>query len=112
MDNQYRLIVNTDVRSPSGTAEPDAALEMLSTLELRADPRSLGADKGYDTRDFVADVRALGFTPHAAQQIQLATLARFDGRATRHLRYAVGQRIRKRVQEGLAGTRSSGGGGN
>ena len=50
-DNRHGLIVATDVRSPSGTAEREAGAEMLTvvTAEPRARRRTLGADKGYDT---------------------------------------------------------------
>lgn len=101
MDNRHGLIVNTDVRSPSGTAERDAALEMLSTLEPHSRRRTVGADKGYDTRDFVADVRALDFTPHVAQHISSRHPSAIDGRTTRHPGYAISQRVRKRVEEGF-----------
>ena len=62
-------MVATDVRAPGYHAERDAALEMLTTLEPRAGQRTLGADKGYDEREFVEGVRACGFTPHVAQNI-------------------------------------------
>jgi len=69
-ENRHGLIVQTDVRSPSSDAERDAALEMLTMLEaprgLRGRRRTIGADKGYDTDDFIAAVRTLGFTPHVS----------------------------------------------
>ena len=60
MENRHGLIVGTDVRSPSGDAEREAALAMLRRLPRRRRRRTLGADKGYDSGDFVAGVRALG----------------------------------------------------
>ncbi|MGI8843526.1 MAG: IS5 family transposase [Gemmatimonadaceae bacterium] len=99
MDNRYGLIAGTDVRSPSGTAERDAAVEMLSMLEPCARRRTVGADKGYDTCDFVADVRALGFTPHVAQHISSRHPSAIDRRTTRQPGYAISQRIRKRIEE-------------
>jgi transposase len=101
MENRYGLVVCTDVRSPSGTAERDAALEMLTTLESTARRRTLAADKGYDTQDFVAGVRALGITPHVAQHISSRHPSAIDGRTTRHDGYTISQRIRKRVEEGF-----------
>jgi hypothetical protein len=61
------------------------------------DSRS-GADKGYDTRDFVAAARLLGVTPHVAQNTTNRASA-IDGRTTRHAGYAVSQQRRKRVEE-------------
>jgi IS5 family transposase len=57
---------------------------------------TLGADKGYDTADFVADLRAINVTPHVAAKKKGSAL---DGRTTRHAGYAVSQRIRKRIEE-------------
>ena len=65
-ENRHGLIVQTDVRSPSGYAEREAALAMVRRLPRRRRRRTLGADKGYDTPDFIAGVRALGFTPHVS----------------------------------------------
>src|SRR5262249_7623619 len=57
-----------------------------------------GADKGYDTRDFVTRCRALHITPHVAQHTTNRRSA-LDGRTTRHAGYRVSQRVRKRVEE-------------
>jgi transposase len=110
MDNRHGLIVATDVRSPAHHAEPDAAVEMLTTLEPRARRRTLGADKGYDRPEFVAGVRACHTTPHVAQNIH-ATKPRsaIDVRTTRHAGYAVSQRKRKRVEEGFGWGKTIGG---
>ena len=58
----------------------------------------MGGDKGYDTRDCVADLRRRGVTPHVAQNSKGRSSA-IDGRTTRHAGYAISQRIRKRVEE-------------
>src|SRR5438128_2070077 len=60
---------------------------------------TLGADKGYDTRDFVAAVRLLGVTPHVAQNTGHRRRSAIDDRTTRHAGYAVSQQRRKRVEE-------------
>ena len=62
----------------------------------RAPRSTLGADKNYDTRDFVAAMR--GVTPHVAQHTNGRRSA-IDGRTTRHPGYAVSQRLRKRIEE-------------
>ena len=59
---------------------------------------TLGADKGYDTRDFVADLRALPVTPQVAQNTTRRRSA-IDGRTTRHPGYEESQQRRKRVEE-------------
>jgi transposase len=69
MDNRHGLVVATDVRPPAYEAERDAAVEMLTTLESRSRRRTLGADKGYDTDDFVDGVRQCHTTPHVTPNV-------------------------------------------
>ena len=110
MDNRHGLVVATDVRSPSGPAERDAAAEMLTTLEPRARRRTLGADKAYDTTDFVADVRACHTTPHVSQNIHARRLtSAIDDRTTRHAGFDVSQMKRKLVEEGFGWGKTIGG---
>ena len=71
---------------------------MLARLPTRKRRRTVAGDKNYDTKDFVADVRGLGFTPHVAQNTTNRRSA-IDGRTTRHAGHVVSQRIRKRVEE-------------
>ena len=97
MENRNGLAVGGCVIPASGYAERAAALELLGALE-RGGRVTLGADKGYDTRDFVAAARLLGVTPHVAQNTTRRASA-LDGRTTRHAGYAVSQRRRKRVEE-------------
>jgi hypothetical protein len=59
---------------------------------------TLGADKAYDTEDFVNELRSMKVTPHVAQNTSGLSSA-IDGRTTRHVGYAVSQRIRKRIEE-------------
>src|SRR5947209_7025164 len=97
MENRNGLAVGSCVIPANGHAERAAALELLGALE-REGRVTLGADKGYDTRDFVAAARLLGVTPHVAQNTTRRASA-LDGRTTRHAGYAVSQRRRKRVEE-------------
>ena len=102
MDNRHGLVVATHVTHPGYTAEWDAALEMLSTLEPRARRRTLGADKGYDQPAFVAAVRALHTTPHVAPNIHpTKPTSALDGRTLRHPGYTLSQRKRKLVEQGF-----------
>ncbi len=97
-ENRHGFIVDTAVTSATGTAERDAALAMLGELPLTTQHVTVGADKGYDTRAWVAAVRTLGITPHVAQHTTHRRSA-IDGRTTRHPGYAVSQRCRKKVEQ-------------
>ncbi|MEO5813727.1 MAG: IS5 family transposase [Gemmatimonadaceae bacterium] len=110
MDNRHGLIVATDVRAPSYEAERDAAVEMLATMEPTTRRRTVGADKGYDTPDFVAGARACHTTPHVAQNIHAKKpRSAVDGRTTRHDGYDVSQVKRKLVEEGFGWGKTIGG---
>ncbi|MEI6732287.1 MAG: IS5 family transposase [archaeon] len=97
-ENRNGLIVNTEVFQANGTAERDAALIMLEQLPgtRRA---TVGADKGYDTKDFVAECRHLNVTPHVAQNVKRNGGSAIDGRTIRHDGYGISQRKRKRIEE-------------
>jgi transposase len=97
MENRNGLVVDTRVTEAQGRAEREAALDMLQSIPGQH-RRTVGADKGYDTRDFVAQVRSLAVTPHVAQNTSRRRSA-IDGRTTRHPGYSVSQRVRKRVEE-------------
>lgn len=98
MENRNGLIVEVRVTHATGTAEREAALEMLKDYELRAPRVTLGADKGYDAAEFVEDLRDLAVTPHIAQNDTNRRSA-LDGRTTRHAGYDISQRKRKRIEE-------------
>ena len=60
---------------------------------------TVGADKGYDTKDFVKEMRGMNATPHVAQNLKRPGGSAIDGRTTRHEGYQVSQRKRKRIEE-------------
>ena len=95
-ENRNGLIVGVELTEANGFAEREAALRMLDRCVLG--PATLGADRGYDTRDFVARCRQRGVTPHVAQH-STGRRSAIDGRTTRHPGYLVSQRLRKRVEE-------------
>ena len=97
-ENRNGLIVNTEVFQANGTAERDAALVMLEQI-AGARRVTVGADKGYDTKDFVAECRHLNVTPQVAQNVNRNGGSAIDGRTTRHEGYAISQRKRKRIEE-------------
>lgn len=97
-ENRNGLIVGTEVFQANGTAERDAALVMLE--QIPGGRRvTVGADKAYDTRDFVGECRHMKVTPHVAQNVKRSGGSAIDERTTRHDGYAVSQRKRKRVEE-------------
>jgi transposase len=96
MENRHGLAVAASTTRATGTAERDAGEAMMAGLD-RAARSTLGGDKNYDTRDFVAAMRRLGVTPHVAQHTNGRRSA-IDGRTTRHPGYEVSQRIRKRIE--------------
>jgi transposase len=97
MENRHGLVVDTRLTLATGKAEREAALEMVSVVSGRK-RITLGADKGYDTADFVDSLRQLRATPHVAQNNRGRRSA-IDQRTVRHPGYAVSQRMRKRVEE-------------
>ena len=98
MENRNGLIVDTELFQATGTAERYAALVMLERIE-GVGQVTVGADKGYDTKDFVAECRNLNVTPHVAQNLNRPGGSAIDGRTTRHAGYAISQRKRKRIEE-------------
>lgn len=100
MENRNGLIVEAEVLHATGTAEREAALLMIDRLPATSRRRTLGADKGYDTKDFVAALRERDVTPHVAQNTSGRRSA-IDARTTRHPGYAVSQRKRKQVEQGF-----------
>ncbi len=107
-ENRHGLVVDVELTQADGYAERDAALTMLErSVQGRA---TLGADRAYDTRDFVWDLRALGVTPHVAQN-ERGRRSAIDGRTTRHPGYRQSQRRRKRVEEVFGWIKTVGAGG-
>jgi transposase len=106
MENRNGLVVGVDVRHASGTGERDGALELVDAhLERGA---TLGADKGYDTQEFVAALEQRGIDPHIARNTSGRRSA-IDGRSARSRGYAMSQQIRKRIEQGFGWTKTIGG---
>jgi transposase len=105
MENRNGLVVDMTLTQATGTAEREAALAMLTNVP-GSHRITLGADKNYDTRDFVKVCRNWNVTPHVA--CRQSTI--IDGRTTRHAGYQQSQRIRKRVEEIFGWIKTVGGG--
>lgn len=98
MENRSGLVVGAVVTHADGFGERVAALAMLDTLPGKG-PKTVGADKGYDMRDFVAGCRERGVTPHVASNVAHQGGSAIDGRTTRHASYRASQVVRKRIEE-------------
>jgi transposase len=107
MEHRSGLIVQATVTPADGHGERDAALTMVERLPGRH-RITLAADKGYDTRDFIAGLRGMGVTPHVAQHTT-GRRSTIDARTTRHPGYAVSQRKRKLVEQGFGWMKTVGG---
>ena len=105
MENRHGLIVDAETTLADGHAEREAALVMIDRTCPGDRPVTLGADKGYDTRDFVEDLRALNVAPHVAAKVKGSAL---DGRTTRHAGYQASQRKRKRIEEAFGWAKTIG----
>ena len=98
MENRHGLIVGATATRASGHAERLAALHLIEPYAGRAQRVTVGADKGFDAQDFVAELREVNAIPHVARNDNGRRSA-IDGRTTRHPGYAVSLRIRKRIEE-------------
>jgi len=97
IENRHGLIVDVRTTHATGRAEREAAEVMIGKVS-GGGRVTLGSDKAYDAAEHVAALRAIGVTPHVAQNLSGRRSA-IDGRTTRHPGYAVSQRIRKRIEE-------------
>ncbi len=115
MEDRQSMIVDAMVTQTDGTAERDAALLMLygrwrnrSRRGLRG-PMSVGADKAYETRDFVDTAREMGARPHVAQNSKRSGAIGMDGRTTRPESYAVSQDKRRLIERASGWMKQAGG---
>ncbi len=107
MENRNGLVVQADLTQADGHAERKAALDMINRHSPGSTRRlTLGADKGYDSTDFVADLCQMIVTPHIAQKARYPAVA---GRTTRNPGYAVSQRRRTKIEEPFGGAKTVGG---
>ncbi len=108
MENRSGLAVAGTLTLATGYAEREAALALLQqTRALRGQHATLGADRAYDTADFVRAVRAQGLTPHVAQNTTNRRSA-IDGRTTRHPGYLESGFARRRIERVFGWTKTIG----
>ena len=107
MENRSGLIVQADLTQADGHAERRAAIDMLHRHSPGSTRRlTLAADRGYDSADFVAELRQMVVTPHVAQKSRHSAI---DGRTTRHPGYAKSQRCRKKIEDPFGWAKTVGG---
>ena len=105
MENRNGLVVEACLTHADGHAERNAALTMLEPRADRPSRITVGADKGFDTEDFVNELRSMNVTPHVAAKAKGSAI---DGRTTRHAGYVISQRIRKRIEEAFGWSKTVG----
>jgi hypothetical protein len=107
MENRNGLIVQADLTQADGHAERRSALDMIERHSPGSTRRlTLGADKGFDSADFVANLRRMCVTPHVAQKARHSAI---DRRTTRHAGYAASLKRRKKIEEPFGWAKTVGG---
>src|SRR5262249_51010897 len=99
-ENRNGFVVEAELRQVSGMVERETAKDMIVRYSPGAKRITVGADKGFDTADFVSDMRDFNVTPHVAQNTT-NRLSAIDGRTIRHCGYEVSQQ--KRIVAAIAG---------
>lgn len=109
IENRNGLLMNFVIDTADGYAERGSAIAMLDESVPGSKRITLGADKAYDTRDFVEVCRDRNVTPHVAQNVSRPGGSAIDGKTTRHKGYAVSQTKRKIVEEVFGWAKTVGG---
>ena len=114
IENRNGLVVGGIISQATGTAERQTALDLIDGRRYRGRRITLGADKAYDVRQFVHDLRDRSVTPHIAidGHVRIRGAPRktaIDRRTTRHVGYEISQRCRKRIEEVFGWIKSSAG---
>jgi len=115
MENRHGMIVDALVTQADGTAEREAALILMyrrwrkHRRQGRRGPLSVGADKAYDTQQFVRLMREMNIRPHVAQNLKRSGGSSIDGRTTRHASYDISQRKRPLIEKVFGWMKQTGG---
>jgi hypothetical protein len=115
-ENRHGLIVGVAVTEANGTAEREAAVDLVDGFRGLAgwDPATVRMDKGYDAGELLLELEARGIEPHAAmvkppRPVGAAPAGKRDRVAARHrlasrlggVGYRLSQKCRKKVEEGF-----------
>lgn len=109
MENRNGLLMDIRVEEANGYAEREAALQMLESTAPGSRRATVAADRGYDTRDFIAACRRLAVTPHVVQHRNARRSSAIDRRTTRHRGYAISLVIRRRIEQVFGWLKTIGG---
>jgi len=115
MENRTGMIVDAMVTQADGAAEREAAMILThrqyqrNRKRGRCGPMTLGADKAYDTRDFVGILRQMNVRPHVAQNVNRSGGSAIDRRTTRHAGYEISQRKRPLIEKAFGWMKQTGG---
>ncbi|WP_313760431.1 IS5 family transposase [Rhizobium sp.] len=105
MENRHGLLVDARLTEASGYAERVTSPHMIGPFTGRTEAITLGADRAYDTKDVVKDLRSMKVNPHVAQNVNGRRSA-IDGRTTCHPGYGVSLRMGKRIAEAFGGIKT------
>jgi transposase len=115
IENRNGMIVDAMLTQADGRAEREAAM-ILTYRQYqrnrnwrRRGPMTLGADKAYDTRDFVSILRQMNVRPHVAQNVNRSGGSAIDKRTTRHAGYQISQRKRPLIEKAFGWMKQTGG---
>lgn len=111
MENRNGLCADFTIHDPIAEPEPAVALQQVQAhqkLHEGVQVKTLGADKGYHRKDFVAGCREENIAPHVACKEKVKAPG-LDGRTTTRESYRISQRIRKRVEEIFGWVKTVGG---
>ena len=115
IENRNGMIVDALLTQSDGMAERDAAM-ILAYRQYqrncrcgRRGPMTLGADKAYDTRDFVNILRQMNVRPHVAQNVKRSGGSAIDKRTSRHAGYRISQRKRPLIEKAFGWMKQTGG---
>jgi len=98
MENRNGMIVQAQASQATGVAERETATILLSQLPGKQH-KTVGGDKNYDTKNFVAACREMKITPHVARNDKRPGGSAIDGRTSSTAGYQSSQKKRKRVEE-------------
>jgi len=104
MENRHGLCVRFAVKPAVGAPESAVAVEQMGELRaLGFKPKTVGADKGYHSTEFVTGLRQQMIVPHPARK---------DGQKTLHVllttAHAISQKVRKRIEEIFGWSKTTG----
>lgn len=101
MENRNGLCADFTIHDPIAEPEPVLALRQMQAhqkLHQGVQVKTVGADKAYHRKEFVAGCRDQNIAPHVACKDGVRVPG-LDGRTTTKESYRVSQKVRKRVEE-------------